>query len=44
MMASEEAIIKLLKIRARVRLSVRRIVLELRRAYPWKQAYRTLLC
>jgi len=40
--------LKLLKIGARIRLSVRRIVLELSSAYPWKevyaQAYRALLC
>ena len=40
--------LKLLKIGARIRLSVRRIVLELSSAYPWKevyaQAYRALRC
>jgi len=40
--------LKLLKIGARIRISVRRIVLELSSAYPWKevytQAYRALLC
>ena len=40
--------LKLLKIGARIRLSVRRVVLELSSAYPWKgvyaQAYRALLC
>ncbi len=40
--------LKLLKIGARIRLSVRRVVLELSSAYPWKevyaQAYRALRC
>ena len=40
--------LKLLKIGARIRRSVRRIVLELSSAYPWKevyaQAYRALRC
>jgi len=40
--------LKLLKIGARIRCSVRRIVLELSSAYPWKevyaQAYQALLC
>jgi hypothetical protein len=40
--------LKLLKIGARIRLSVRRIVLELSSAYPWKevytQAWRALRC
>jgi hypothetical protein len=31
--------LKLLKIGARIRLRVRRIVLELSSAYPWKQVY-----
>jgi hypothetical protein len=40
--------LKLLRICARVKASVRRIVVELSSAYPWKevyaQAYRALLC